>query len=80
MSIVSSVEHELNTLESELIKAASSAATISPFTPGGSSRITSSGYALSPVTSAGHSALAINPGSTRMNTGRIFNAAQNSVP
>ena len=74
MSIVVSVEHELNTLESELING------ISPLIADGSNRVTSNGYALSPVTSVGSSAFAISPGSTRINIGKIFSAAQNRVP
>ena len=80
MSIVTSVEQEFSTLLSEDISAASSAAIINPERPGGSSRCTRSGNAVSPVASAGHSARAMRPGSTRMNTGVIFSADAKTVP
>ena len=74
-----SVEAELNVPASDDISAASSAATINPISPGGSSLTTSVGYASSPVTS-GYNARAIRPGRTRTNTGRIFSAPQSSAP
>src|SRR5690242_740628 len=80
-SHVSSVEHELNADASELIRAASMPANTSPLSPSGNNRVTSVGNAVSPAwcTSA-YNALAMTPGSTKMNTGRIFRNPAPIVP
>src|SRR3989449_9325695 len=73
-SHVSSVEQELNAEASELISAASIPASTRPLNPAGKSRVTSAGYAASadPPRMSAYNAAAMIPGSTKMNTGRIF--------
>src|SRR5439155_12099600 len=73
-SHVSSVEQELNADASELISAASIPASTRPLNPAGRSRVTSAGYAASadPPRMSEYNAAAMIPGSTNMNTGRIF--------
>src|ERR1051325_8367635 len=80
-SHVSSVEHELNADASELIRAGDGPAKPSRLSPSGNSRVTSAGNAVSPAwcTSA-YNALAMTPGSTKMNTGRIFRNPAPIVP
>src|SRR5947199_6748367 len=79
---VTSVEQELNAEASELISAASIPASTKPLNPAGRSRVTSAGYAASadPPRMSAYNAEAMIPGSTKMNTGRIFRNPAKMVP
>ena len=64
----------MNAEASELMSAASIPASTRPLKPAGSNRVTRAGYAVSaaPLRTSLNNAAATIPGSTKMNTGRIF--------